>query len=86
MPSDRERINQLEVLIARTSEPIPMQNTPNLAALALKLTNVTLGMESSWFSDQPPARNQNLKALLESITIDADAKRIVCAKFALDSP
>jgi DNA invertase Pin-like site-specific DNA recombinase len=83
MAADRERINELQILIARASEPIAAVDTPDLAALALKLTNATLGAASSWFSDPPPIRNENLKALLQSITIDAQTKRIASATFRL---
>jgi DNA invertase Pin-like site-specific DNA recombinase len=86
MPSDRERINELEILVARASDPIPTVNTPDLSLLALRLTNATLGKESSWFSDPPPVRNQNLQALLQSVTIDALKHRIASVTFALERP
>jgi hypothetical protein len=85
MPAERERINELELLLARSKEPILTINTPDMAALALKLTNATLGVASSWFSDPPLVRNQNLKALLVCVTVDAHIRRITGATFRIAS-
>lgn len=86
MASDRERINELELLIARANEPTSTIETPDLAALALRLTNVTLDGTSSWFSDPPPVRNRSLRMLLQSVTVDAVRDHIASVTFALDNP
>jgi DNA invertase Pin-like site-specific DNA recombinase len=86
LPAERERINELEILVSRTTEPTLAIDTPDLAAMALRLTNATLGMGSSWFSDPPPVRNQNLKALLVCITVDAHIRRVTGATFRIASP
>ena len=83
LAAERERINELEMLISRTTMHIPDVNTPDLAQMALKLTNATLGVASSWFSDPPPVRNENLKLLLQCITIDAHKRRIASVAFKL---
>jgi hypothetical protein len=83
MPAERERINELEMLISRAELSRVATDTPDLAPLALRLTNVTLGVASSWFSDAPPARNANLKTLLASVTVAADKRRIVCVSFRI---
>lgn len=81
MPAERERINELELLINRSQPSQTPSDTPDLAPIALKLTNATLGASSSWFSDPPPIRNANLKALLASVTVAAVQRRIVCVSF-----
>jgi DNA invertase Pin-like site-specific DNA recombinase len=85
LQAERERINELEILIAREAVTTSTLQTPDLAALALRLSNVTLGVASSWFSDPPPVRNRNLKALLQCCIIDANEKRITGATFRLAS-
>jgi hypothetical protein len=85
LPAERERINELEILIAREAVPTLLMETPDIAALALRLTNVTLGAASSWFSDPPPVRNENLKALLRCCIIDANERRVISATFTLAS-
>lgn len=85
LPAERERINELEILIAREAVPTSLMQTPDIAALALRLTNVTLGAASSWFSDPAPVRNENLKALLRCCIIDANERRVISATFTLAS-
>jgi hypothetical protein len=83
MAADRQRINELEILIRRASEPTLAADTPDIAALALRLTNATLGVTSSWFSDPPPMRNANLKTLLQCVMVDAVTQHITGTTFAL---
>jgi hypothetical protein len=83
MPAERERINELELLIARANNSPVATDTPDIAPLALRLTNATLGVASSWFSDPPPTRNTNLKALLASVTVAAVERRITCVSFRI---
>jgi hypothetical protein len=86
MPAERERINELELLISRAEFSQEAADTPDLAPLALRLTNVTQGAASSWFSDPPPIRNANLKALLAGCTIAADTRQVVCVSFRSGRP
>ena len=81
MPAERERINELELLISRANSARVAADTPDLAPLALRLTNVTLGEESSWFSDPHPLRNANLKSILASVTVAALERQIVSVAF-----
>jgi DNA invertase Pin-like site-specific DNA recombinase len=81
MSAERERINELELLIGRSEPSQVPNNTPDLAPLALRLTNATLDTASSWFSDPPPTRNENLKALLASVTVSPLERRIVRVSF-----
>lgn len=86
MPSERERINELERLIAADERSQSPVEAPDLAPLALRLTNVTLSAASSWFSDPPPIRNQHLKQLLASVTVAADQRRVICVSFRVGQP
>lgn len=86
LPAERERINELQLLIARANEPAIATSTPDLAPLALRLANATLDPVCSWFSDPPSVRNENLKALLASVTVDALKRQIRCAMFCAGGP
>lgn len=80
LPHDRERIVELQGLIASA---VPMQSVhsdADYARIYLMLSDVTLGA-GSWFSREEADRNRDLRLLIASVAYDVAMRRIQNVRF-----
>ena len=75
LPHDRERIVELQGLIASAASMQPVHSDADYARILLSLTDVTLG-DGSWFSRPEPDRNRDLRLLVNRIAYHIFTRRI----------
>lgn len=75
LPHDRERIVELQGLIASASQTTAPRSDADFARIMLTLTDVTLG-RGSWFSRQEADRNRDLRLLVARVSYDVLMRRI----------
>lgn len=75
LPHDRERIVELQGLIASASAMQAPQSDADFARICLMLTDVTLG-EGGWFSREEPDRNRDLRHLVSRVSFNVLTRRI----------
>lgn len=80
LPHDRERIVELQGLIAMASELEQPQNDADFARICLMLTDVTLG-EGSWFSREEADRNRDLRQVVSRVDFCMETRTIMQVRF-----
>ena len=75
LPHDRERILELQGLIASASAIQNPNHDAEYARILLSLTDVTLGA-GSWFSRPEPDRNRDLRVLVSRVSYQVLMRRI----------
>ena len=80
LPHDRERIVELQGLIAMASELEQPQNDADFARICLMLTDVTLG-EGSWFSREEADRNRDLRQVVSRVDFCMETRKIMQVRF-----
>lgn len=75
LPHDRERIVELQKMIASATAMQSPHSDADYARIMLTLTNVTMGADS-WFSRPEPDRNRDLRLLVSRVSYDVLMRRI----------
>lgn len=75
LPADRERIVELQGLIASAAAMQTPQSDADYARICLMLTDVTFGV-GGWFSREEPDRNRDLRQLVSRVSFNVLTRRI----------